>query len=69
METKKEYIAPELTVVSFKTERGYASSSENPLAALQIFTNMLTGLGSGNIEQWDYQQNDATLGDDAINWQ
>lgn len=26
MNTKKEYIAPQLTVVEFKTERGYASS-------------------------------------------
>lgn len=26
MKTKKEYITPQLTVVSVKTERGYASS-------------------------------------------
>lgn len=27
MDTKKEYIAPKLTVVSFKMEQGYAASS------------------------------------------
>jgi len=28
METKKEYMAPELTVVTFKTEKGYAASGD-----------------------------------------
>ena len=28
METKKEYIAPTLTVVSFKVEQGYSGSAE-----------------------------------------
>lgn len=65
METKKEYIAPELTVVSFKTERGYAAS--NPLAAFKLLTS-LVGMNSGNMEEWDFDQNDDTFGDDAISW-
>lgn len=48
METKKEYIAPELTVVEFKTERGYAASQ---LDVLQ-FATQLFSLQSGNMEAW-----------------
>lgn len=66
MEIKKEYIAPELTVVSFKTERGYAASN-NPLAAFKLLTS-LVGMNSGNMEEWDFDQNDDTFGDDAISW-
>ena len=65
METKKEYIAPELTVVSFKTERGYAAS--NPFAAFKLLTS-LVGMNSGNMEEWNFDQNDDTFGDDAISW-
>ena len=32
VDMKKEYIAPQLTVVSFKSERGYAMSNGTPLA-------------------------------------
>ena len=67
METKKEYTAPELTVVTFKTERGYAASSNNALAALQMLSNAL-GLSGGNIEAWDFDQNDNTFDDNAIDW-
>ncbi|MBQ8703598.1 MAG: hypothetical protein IJ524_04425 [Bacteroidales bacterium] len=35
---KKEYTAPELTVVSFKSERGYASSI-TPLGALLFWAS------------------------------
>lgn len=66
METKKEYIAPELTVVSFKTERGYAASN-NPLAAFKLLTS-LVGMDSGNMEEWYFNENDETFGNDAISW-
>lgn len=68
METKKEYTAPELTVVTFKTERGYAASSNNSLAALQMLSNALSGLTGGNMEAWDFDQNDNTFDDNAIDW-
>ena len=49
MDTKKEYIAPELTVVSFKTERGYAASQ--PLSQL---VNALTSVFNAyGIQTWD----------------
>lgn len=68
METKKEYIAPELTVVEFKTERGYAASSDNPLAAIQILSNFLTNLNGGNIEAWTLDDNN-TFDGDGFTWQ
>lgn len=53
METKKEYIAPELTVVEFKTERGYAASQ---LDVLQLATQLFN-LSSGNMETWTVDDN------------
>ena len=38
METKKEYIAPELTVVTVKAERGYAASN---LSTVRILNQLL----------------------------
>lgn len=67
METKKEYIAPELTVVTFRTERGYASSP-NPLAALQIL-NAFTGLSGGNIETFTFDQTDQTFDGSGFGWE
>lgn len=44
MKNKKEYIAPQLTVVTFKNERGYGASNGTPLADFfQLF--------DGNDEQ------------------
>lgn len=37
METKKQYTAPKLTVVTFKTERGYASSGGFQTNILSLF--------------------------------
>lgn len=41
MNNKKQYSAPQLTVVTFKTERGYATSGEptgySPTALLNLF--------------------------------
>ena len=39
METKKEYIAPTLTVVSFKMEQGYAASGL--LNGLRLFQDQM----------------------------
>jgi len=69
METKKVYTAPELTVVTCRVEQGYAASSTNPLAALQVLSSLLTGLNGGNMEAWDFDQTDNTFGQDAINWE
>lgn len=68
METKKEYIAPELTVVTVKSERGYSASSENPLAALQMLADALSGLNGGNMESWTFDQEDQTFDDNTITW-
>lgn len=68
METKKEYIAPELTVVTVKSERGYSASSDNPLAALQMLADALTGLNGGNMESWSFDQEDQTFDDNTITW-
>lgn len=57
-ETKKKmYESPQLTVVTFKTERGYANSIN-----LQIYTGDITPilrksygdatLGNGGIQEW-----------------
>ena len=67
METKKEYTAPELTVVTVKAERGYAASSNNPLAALS-FLNSLLNFGNGNMETWSFDENDNTFDDSKISW-
>ena len=45
MKTKKQYIAPELTVVSFKTEKGYATS----LTTINIIPNIITGYNDNGI--------------------
>lgn len=63
METKKEYIAPELTVVEFKTERGYAASQLDVLR----FATQLFNLSSGNMETWEVDNN--TFNDEGFNWQ
>ena len=65
METKKEYTATELTVVTFKTERGYAAS--NPLAALSVLSTLI-GLNTGSMETWSFDENDNTFDDNTIDW-
>ena len=39
MERKKTYIAPELTIVQIKAERGYASSVQDSVNNFNIFEN------------------------------
>ena len=68
METKKEYTAPELTVVTFKTERGYAASSNNPLAALNMLANALTGLKGGNMEAWTIDEDETFTESGGFEW-
>ena len=57
MKDKKEYIAPRLTVVTFKMERGYATSS---LRISQIFLSENADMMS-NQESWE--TNDNAFGD------
>lgn len=46
--TKKEYSAPELTVVTFKVEKGYALSLPNNL--------VLSGQIDEDIDDWQSQE-------------
>ena len=68
METKNIYIAPELTVVTFKTERGYAVSNIatniNDMIRIQLMQaemdqQIYENYNSQNQEVWDI--NDETL--------
>ncbi len=65
MKTKKEYIAPELTVVSFKTERGYASSQ---YATFDILNSLLGNLTGSNMEVFQVD-NTGTFEDANITWE
>ena len=61
MKTKKEYIAPELTVVTFQTELGYANS------VLQSTVRMLTdamGLFNGYGQEVWTEETDNLGGND-----
>ena len=55
MKLKKEYVAPNLTVVSFKVERGYATSATS-LVEDQV--QML-----GNMEIFELQGSDVLMGE------
>lgn len=62
MNTKNQYIAPELTVVTFKAERGYADSdiSNSNVNAINTFKIMLGGAPIENIstgEAWSVDEN------------
>lgn len=46
MKTKKQYIAPEMTVVTFRAERGYAQSGGLQSNATSVFSVMV---GSNNF--------------------
>ena len=52
MESKKQYIAPELTVVTFKTEKGYASSEPETPFLMRLFGSA-DGYNSQGQEEWD----------------
>ena len=55
METKKQYTAPELTVVTFKAERGYAAS--DPAKILRIFALSNTINVTSTQETWALDDN------------
>ena len=52
MSQKKQYIAPELTVVSFKMEKGYAASGEEPFIQRLLFGGSADGYNSQGQEEW-----------------
>ena len=52
MKGKKQYIAPELTVVEFKAERGYASSTLN----LKLIS-AIVGINAFSQEIWTIDNN------------
>lgn len=54
-ETKRTYLTPQLTVVQFRTERGYASSGPNILDRLTLFDTESTP--SDQMEQYDTRSN------------
>ena len=62
MKTKKQYTAPELTVVTFKAEQGYAQSR---LSQTSFWINTLLGLSKPVVssqETWAIDEN--TFGGD-----
>lgn len=52
MKTKEQYIAPALTVVEFKTERGFAESSEMA-KAFNLFSLSKSGYNDNGQQEWD----------------
>lgn len=63
MKTKKEYIAPELTVVTFKAELGYANSVLQE--TLRMLTS-LTGFNAYGQEMWTEETDN--LGGNGWDW-
>lgn len=57
---KRHYEAPELTVVTFKAERGYAQSKQGRLLQSIVLSSALAGNDSqrlddrGSIESWGW---------------
>ena len=58
---KKPYEAPQLTVVSFKTERGYAASN---LLTMVAISTLINAEQSSAVSRSDY----GTAVDDNWNW-
>lgn len=53
METKKKYIVPQLTVVSFKAERGYALSNVSSMRLFpDVDLDINSDYNSSNQENW-----------------
>lgn len=52
METKKQYISPSLTVVTFKAERGYAFSDPKQILDIQTAFSGITITKGGCMETW-----------------
>ncbi len=58
MNTKKQYITPMLTVVTFKAERGYAGSLDpNKLLSFRMVSSLLSGSAVDNTQEtWTEEQ-------------
>lgn len=52
MEQTRQYIAPALTVVEFKVERGFAESSEMA-KAFNLFSLSQEGYNDNGQQEWD----------------
>ena len=52
MNTKKEYVAPTLTVVTFKVEQGFTASTE-----FCLFQDILLNYNNQAQENWTVQDN------------
>lgn len=57
MNTKKEYLAPTLTVVTFKSERGYASSIPSEMSFDHFSLLMVESSVNSNQESWTSEEN------------
>ena len=53
MKSKREYLAPALTVVEFKAEKGYAVSGEQPFIQRLFFGGSADGYNAQGQEEWD----------------
>lgn len=60
MKTKQEYIAPQLTVVTFKQELGYAASI-NTLQTFSLFQILEPGYNTQGQQLWE---ENTTFGDE-----
>lgn len=60
MNSKKQYLAPELTVVSFKTERGYALSGGDK--GLFDFSRLEYEEGFNSQSQQDWHEESSFFG-------
>ncbi len=67
METKKEYTAPQLTVVTLKSELGYASSNFGVLEVLNSVLGTL-GTGSSSMEGWTLDESNSFNGEGGSPW-
>ena len=63
MVMKKEYSAPEPTVVTFTVENGFIGSNVE-MRTLILFDDM----ESNNVEGWAYNEDDETFGGGNISW-
>jgi len=63
METKKTYIAPQLTVVSFKAEQGYSLSAVSSMRLFQD-ASLDAIYNSNNQENW----HEYNSGEDFFSW-
>ncbi len=61
MENKEKYLAPDLTVVSFKIERGFQASTTQEADMFELFQEgiIATGYDNQNKQSWE---NGGTLG-------